>query len=120
MAGPTTIPIVLIGRYTTFAGQTTYSTVPIEVSAYESIEVFAWRAAMADVNWTFQLSVEESTDLVAWTQVAGGTLLPESETRYAGPISRGWLRAVVDLAGSVGDFPVVTCYLVGQLVRRWG
>jgi hypothetical protein len=120
------VPLVLLPRYTTYAGKPTtgtlyFSTVAMDVTAYSSAIVNVWRGKILGsvgtpvIAFTFQ----ESTDGVNWTTCAG-TTAPETpaenvEVQYLPEFSKRWFRLIVELGD---DDNVVTCWAVGFLVER--
>ena len=113
------IPIVLIPRFTTFAGKdTNFRTHAIAVTEYESIEVFIWRGDLADAGWSVNFTVEESMDQQSWTTVIYAAPSAKSEQRTTGTLTKSYVRANLALSASGGDFPIVTAYAVGNLIRR--
>jgi hypothetical protein len=74
MAGKRTTPVVLLGRYTTFAGNNIFYTLPINVVAFDSFEIFFWR----------------------------GDPGPQQEVTLTADITRPWLRATVEINGTAG------------------
>jgi len=115
---------ILMPRYTTLAGDGDYTSIPIDVSAYEGGELVAWRgklvgpdAGTGSVSVTFQ----ESSDQVTWSICAGtasGTLSENTETQFVPAFKMAWMRVKVTLTAGTGDLPIVSCYVVGYLTRR--
>lgn len=117
MAGKATVPVVMVGRYTTFAGASEFETLPIHVVGYETIEIHVWRGRMvADTSFAFRL--EESLDQQTWNTLATMNPATETEESYTGSLSSPWLRAVIALSTTSGAYPTATCYAVGLLVKR--
>ncbi|MCK6459622.1 MAG: hypothetical protein L6Q95_06965 [Planctomycetes bacterium] len=113
--GAGTVPVVLIGRYTTLAGTDPFSMSPIVVAEYSSIQLSVWRGPLDGIG-QLQFDLEESMDRVTWTSIDSRLLLVSGEISFDVGLSRTWLRPVVTLAGPA--FPVVSCYAVGFLVKR--
>lgn len=118
MAGKATVPVVMVGRYTTFAGDTEFTTIPINVVDYDQIELYVWRGPMiATGSFSFQL--EASLDQQTWTAYAPIDPGANTEQTYTvASLKFPWLRARISVGDSGSDFPTVTCYVVGQLIRR--
>ncbi len=114
MARPT-VPIVLIGRFTTFAGTTDCVTLPVSVQQYDRAELTCWCGGM-EAGVTFEATVQGSTDGVTWADLNTFLFTASSEHTVGLDLTRPLMRAVVSLSG--GTFPVVTCYLTGVLIRR--
>jgi len=113
------VPIVLIPRFTTFAGKDTYfRTQAIAVTEYESIEVFIWRGDLDSGGWNANFAVEESMDQQSWTTVLSTVPTAKSELRATGTLTKSYIRASFWLDAPGTDFPIVTAYAVGNLIRR--
>jgi len=116
MPGETAVPVVLLGRYTTLTGSITFRTLPINAVPYDSFELVAWRGDMP-TDATFQVAIEGSMDQETWVEITSGDPGSDQELGLEGDLTMSWLRATVTLA-TTGLFPVVSCYLVGTLLRR--
>lgn len=112
------IPIVIIPRFTTFAGASTFFSYALEVSEYSELQLTLWRAPLVGSGAVFQLSTQQSLNRSDWQSCPGsqdvdpGTNL---ESAYAWPLDTQWLRTKLVLSGSG---PVVTCWAQGFLIRR--
>ena len=116
---PVVVPIVLIPRFTTFAGlNTNFRTHAIAVTEYESIEVFVWRGDLDDPGWSVTFEVEESMDQQTWTTVLSASPSATTELRATGTLTKSYIRANFTMAGNSGDFPICTAYATGNLIRR--
>ena len=120
MALNTTIPVVLLGRYTTIAGQGDFTSVPINVVGYSKIELTVWRGEFADAGYGYRLALEESMDQDTWDELAVITPTSAGETQINVELSRSWLRVLVNLAVPGSEFPVIANYAVGFLIARLG
>ena len=109
--------VVFFGRYTTFAGATSFPTVPISVVDYDSLETEFWRGPSADVNDVYTLKVEGSTDQTNWTDLATDTILASLGSGTA-PTNYPWLRVTVVVQAGGAAHPTATGYVVGRLIRR--
>ncbi len=117
MAG-TYVPLVLIPRYTTFAGAATYTTVGMDVSDYEKAVVSYWRSAGVNLLTTPVVLFEESTDQVSWSPCTGGPYLDPGagiETQYQPVLTKRWFRISVQLATADS---AVTLWCLGFLMQR--
>ena len=70
MAG-TYVPLVLLPRYTTISGPTTFTTIAMDVTDYEKAVVDFWRSAGSNLA-SLTINFEESMDQVTWTTCGGG------------------------------------------------
>ena len=118
------VPLVLLPRYTTLAGQPGgpgyYTTVPIEVDAYSRAILTVWRGKMRAAT-DFSFTCWESTDQVAWEECAGDNAEDfdpgaEAEGVVKATLTRRWLRLGVIVAG-LADAQA-TCWAVGHLEER--
>jgi hypothetical protein len=114
--GEATVPVILLGRYTTLAGSDPFVTAPILVAEYSAIELGVWRGPMEDLGAVFEIHIQESMDQVTWSTIDSAVVASGTEVPISIDLSRTWLRAQVELAAA--SFPVVSCYAVGFLVRR--
>ena len=112
------VPLVLLPRYTTYAGVGTYTTIAMDVTEYQSAIVNVWRGVL-NGGGTVTISFEESTDQVNWTTCtdgAGGDPGTDSETQYTPTLKKRWFRAKVVTTGT--EVVTVTMWAVGFLEMR--
>lgn len=116
------VPLVMIPRYTTYAGNATdFTTVGMDVTEYDSGIINFWRGFFVFTAGTptFKVNCEESTDQNTWTTCAGTTadtaVLENVEKQFVPTLSKRWFRVRVTVAGTN---PVVSCWAVGYLVQR--
>ncbi len=117
--------VILFPRYTTFAGDRDFTTLPINVTGYESGDVMIWIGDVVGVTTPGPVSAafEESTDQVRWTTCGGsgsGTLTEGQETRLVPTLAKPWMRLRLTVGAAIGGDPIVSCYAVGYLERRKG
>ncbi len=113
------VPLVMIPRYTTFAGAETYRTIWMDVTAYSAVILNVWRAPLVGGSPTFAIGFEESTDQVIPSDC---TVTPAStpdpgasdETQYVVTLKKRWFRVTVTLNAQT----VATCWAVGFLEER--
>lgn len=112
------VPLVMLPRYTTFAGATTFLTIAMDVTEYSKAILNAWRGPLSG-GGLFKLTCQESTDGLNWADCAGESWpvdpTQDTEDQYDATISRRWFRVKLELTGST---PAVTCWVVGFLERR--
>lgn len=111
------VPLVLIPRYTTYAGAQTFTTIGMEVTDYEQAIVNTWRGPLAG-GGTIQFKFEESTDGSSWSTCTNGSAADpgaSTEAQYTPTLAKRWFRISVELTGSD---PVATCWAMGHLVLR--
>ena len=112
------VPVVLVPRYTTYVGQTGFWTLPLDVQAYSSIELTAWRGPLLGTNPTFLIYAMKSVDRAFWDEVPGSTgddPGPDTEHSYSWPLSGRWFRLRITLGGTL---PGVTWWAQGFLIKR--
>lgn len=113
-------PIVLFPRFTTFAGAGTYTSLPIDVSAFESIRLYVWRGVLVGTVPTFAIGLEGSSDRDVWAPIGGnpGDPGPFVEAQFLRLLRYQFIRAkVITTSASAGDV-AATCYAYGFLEKR--
>ncbi|MCE9635093.1 MAG: hypothetical protein K8T90_05240 [Planctomycetes bacterium] len=117
------VPLVMLPRYTTFAGTTPFYTIAMDVTEYEKAILNVWRGQMR-TGCTFSMYFEESTDSNSWTNCAGVTPPvdpgPGAEAQYVPTLRKRWFRLRLELTAATtpDDFATVSCWAVGFLERR--
>ena len=117
--------IILFPRYTTFAGDRDWTTLPINVTSYEGGDLRIWIGDVAGVTMAGPITaaIEESTDQATWS-TCGGTgsaaLAEGVEVALAPTFTKPWMRLRINIQPAIGGDPVVSCYAVGYLERRKG
>jgi hypothetical protein len=117
MAG-TLVPLVMLPRYSTYAGANTYTTIGMDVTDYERAILNVWRGTMTGSAPTFAISFEESTDQEVWstcTNGSGGDPGANTEAQYTPDLKKRWFRVKLVIAGTN---PVGTCWAIGFLEQR--
>lgn len=111
--------IVLLPRFTTLVGATTFTTAPLDVSSYGSLQVQVWRGAMRGTSPTFTMYLEESLDCEQWvvgpaapTAYVVGASPPAEPKFFSYAFRLRWFRVRVVLGGTD---PVATCWAEGLL-----
>ena len=111
------IPLVLLPRYTTYAGATSFTTVAMDVTDYQSAIVNVWRGPSVG-GATYAIKFQESTDQDNWTTCdngTGGDPGADTEAQYTPNLKKRWFRAHITITGTD---PVVSCWAVGFLELR--
>src|SRR5215475_13512600 len=109
---------VILPRFTTLVGAATFTTLPMDVSAYGGAQFQIWRGPIRVTAGTpmFQLYLEESLDTQTW--VLGPTTptaytLNEFELKFFSYDFRlRWFRIRIVITGTN---PIVTCWAEGLL-----
>lgn len=107
--------IVLLPRFTSFAGARTFRTAPLNVRLFASAVVSLWIGNGIGSSPSYQMQLQESPDLKIWTTISTFNPSPETELAQDVTFSREWARLVVTLAGVD---PAFTCWSVGDFVTR--
>jgi hypothetical protein len=120
-------PLVLLPRYTTYAGRPTsgsvlFSTIAMDVTEYAQAIVNLWRGKIIGTESgtpPVKFNLEESTDQVNWTTCDGTTADfdpgENTETQYNPVMTKRWFRITVALGHASN---VVSCWAVGFLEQR--
>jgi hypothetical protein len=111
-----TVPVVLLGRFSTFAGGGTFTTLPVNVVACETAMIHVWRGRIGPTS-TFAFALEESNDGTVWTVLTSGDPGTETEVLMTATLTKAYVRAAVTLTDPT-EVPVATCYAVGELLLR--
>jgi hypothetical protein len=112
------VPVVLLPRFSTFVGSTTFTTHVLDVSAYSELQVTAWRGPAIGSGTIFGISTQESTDRENWPPCFGpqdDDPGADTEVIYSWTLNMQWFRLQVML---VGTNPGVTCWVQGYLIKR--
>jgi hypothetical protein len=113
------VPLVLLPRYTSYVGQSTFTTIGMEVTDYANAIVNVWRGKLTGTSPTFGVTFEESTDQSNWTMCAGTTANAdpgqEMEAQFTAQLTKRWFRIKVVLGGTT---PAATCWAIGFLEMR--
>ena len=107
--------IVLLPRFTSFAGADTFPTGPINVKQYASAIVTMWFGTPVGTTPAISVDFEESPDLTLWSTLASLTPTPGTELRQSISFGMEWMRVVVQLGGAD---PGYTGWCVGNFVTR--
>jgi hypothetical protein len=116
MAG-TLVPLVLLPRYTTLSGATTFTTIGMDASEYEKAILSFWRSSGANLS-SITINYEESIDQSNWTTCSGGAFADpgaNTEGQHQPTITKRWFRISVTLTGA-GATTSVWC--IGFLQMR--
>ena len=112
------VPLVLIPRFTTYAGASTFTTIAMDVSEYQKAIVNCWRGKLTGTSATISFEFEESTDQDSWTTCTNGSSADpgaETEDQYTPDLKKRWFRAKVTLGGTD---PAGTAWAIGYLEMR--
>ena len=117
------VPLVLFPKFTTLSGQTTFTTVALDVSSYQSARVGFWRGPVMS-NGAVAANFEESMDQLNWTSCPGAPIDwdpgQSTEGQADCSLTKQWFRMRVALSEYMGGGTDVstTCWALGTLQRR--
>lgn len=104
--------LILLPRFTTFAGATTFETPPMNVRGYgEALIDLQLAGAIGAPAAALVVEVQESPDLGIWRDI--GTLVSGTTTSVT--FAFEWIRLKITVSGAD---PAVTCWCVGNFIRR--
>lgn len=114
---------VLLPRFTTLAGATTFTTLPMDVSGYAGAQFHVWRGPIRTTSSmpppappAFTVYLEESLDTLHWvlgpSTPAAYAILEADAKFFSYDFRLRWFRLKVVLTG---QHPVVTCWAEGLL-----
>ncbi|MGE0190458.1 MAG: hypothetical protein AB7T63_00305 [Planctomycetota bacterium] len=112
------VPLVLLPRFSSYVGDTTFTTIAMDVTDYQSAIINVWRGPMTGTTPTYDISFQESTDQDNWTTCTNGTggdPGANTEAQYTPTLAKRWFRAKIVLTGTD---PAVSCWAVGFLELR--
>ena len=116
------VPLVMVPRFTTYAGEATFATFPMDVTDYQAALLNVWRGDLV-ASTTFKVTAEESTDQAVWSTCSGTNCTNydpglETEGPMSATLKKRWFRLKVVLAQTTGNYPLATCWAVGFLEER--
>ncbi len=106
--------IVLLPRFTTFAGARTFYTEPLNVREFAYANVAVWRGTGIGTSPTFLMQMQESPDVKIWTS-NGVSYSGGGETNQSHSFGLDWIRLAVTLAGTD---PAFSCWSAGDFALR--
>ena len=123
------VPLVLLPRYTTYAGQAVtppdyyFTTIAMDVTQFSAAILNMWRGEIVGgTTPSFTVWYEESTDQDNWTVCSGspgagsgGDPGTNTEVQYSLALKKRWFRVKIELGGADN---VVSCWAVGFLEER--
>lgn len=111
------VPLVLVPRYTTYAGPADFTTIGVDVTEYSEASIAVWRGNLAGAPGTFALNFQGSLDQKTWGNLLGSDQDPGAltEVLYEFQLKLPYLRMILKLTGTDA---VVTAYACGYLRAR--
>ncbi len=120
MAAGEKVPMVFFPRFSSFVGDGSYYTTPIDMLGFGQFSVSGWRGKLlGTTSPTFGFLLQESADLESWENldgVAWDPLEDGTDTKTHTP-TRRYVRMAVVLATSGGSDAQATCWAVGFAER---
>lgn len=105
--------VLLIPRFTAFAGVTTFMTPPMNVRDYSRANVtFQIAGALGAIGPAVVVTMQQSADLEIWSDIGGNLNNGDTNER---DFQFEWIRLKLVVSGSD---PCFTCWCVGDFVRR--
>ena len=119
------LPLVMIPRFTSYVGEGTYTTVPLEISEFEGAAIEFWRGHLAGKaqGATFAAYLEEAFEaspptLADWTTLAS-TTADNASNLYQVAFSQRYFRIrIVLVKDATNGLAAITCWAAGTLERR--
>jgi hypothetical protein len=116
------VPLVMVPRFATYAGEETFTTIPMDVTDFQAAILNVWRAALV-ANTTFQVTAQESADQAVWSTCSGTNCSNydpgSNEGQLSATLKKRWFRLKLVLGISSGSpYPMATCWAVGFLEER--
>jgi len=118
-------PLVLLPRYTSYAGKPStgtlyFATIAMDVTEYSSAIVNVWRGkVVGGTTPGITFTLQESTDQLFWTTCTGTSAGfdpgENTEVQYNATLTKRWLRIIINLGGADN---VASCWAVGFLEQR--
>ncbi|MCE9637716.1 MAG: hypothetical protein K8T90_18610 [Planctomycetes bacterium] len=116
------VPLVLIPRFTTYAGKGTFTTVALDVSAFGLVHLATWAGPLlGDTTSGAALTaavLQHSEDGDDWQVFAPMLSTPNSHMLSSAPLMRRYLRAKLQFVADANDVVALTCWSTGYLERR--
>ena len=111
---------VLLPRFTTLAGATSFTTLPMDVSAFGGAQFQVWRGQFRtkddSIAKSFKIYLEESLDTQTWVlgpDTPAAIEINEGAIKlFSYDFRLRWFRLRVEIAGNQ---PIVTCWAEGLL-----
>jgi hypothetical protein len=106
------VPLVLVPRFSSFAGANTFTTAALRVSDYATANVALWRGPLK--TGTFSAQFEVSHDGQDWDPEGTAITTADDSTERSMTLTKRWLRLKIVLTGDAA----ITCWCTGLLEKR--
>jgi hypothetical protein len=118
------VPLVMIPRFTSYVGQGTYTTAPLDVSEFAKFTLTVWRGPFVTGTGTgsgMSITFEQSDDAEMWTTFSGISAITSANTSsiVTADLTMRWFRVKADMTeDNVNHVVALTCWAIGNLERR--
>jgi hypothetical protein len=122
------VPLVMIPRFTSYVGPSTYSTNPLDVSEYAKANLEFWRGELAGSQVTppdqstFTAYFEEASDPNPpsgnWTAIVTAITSVNTNSVVELPFTKKFFRIRIVLTATPAGLCAITCWAAGNLERR--
>lgn len=115
------VPIVLIPRFTTYVGAGTYTTIGLEVSRFQSMNVTIWRGPLIGSvpgGAAVSIQLETSPDNETWTADGAPITTANAHSFVEALFTRPWMRLKVTLTADASNVVALTCWATGFVEMR--
>jgi hypothetical protein len=118
------VPLVMLPRFSSFAGINEFTTIPVDVTGYSRAILTCWRGPIREpTGATVGFTCQESSDQETWVACAGTNTSFDPGDGVEGvadaTLKRRWFRVKLSLSGTGPEHNVhVTGWSVGHLVQR--
>lgn len=116
MAG-SQIPLILIPRFTTFAGPEIYRGLPLDVTAFSRLTLTIWSGFQPGTSPVVTMWLQGSFDRQKWDDITSPpwAVAPGAEIDVANDLTAPWVRYVLSVAGAGS---MLTCWAQGFAILR--
>jgi hypothetical protein len=117
-------PVVMIPRFTSYLGEGTYTTIPMEVSSFRRATLEFWRGTLVGTagQTTFAAHFEQASEADppgGWSAIVSSITTPNDSDLLDLEFSKAYFRIRIVLAtDDVNNLAAITCWAAGSLERR--
>lgn len=121
------VPVVMIPRFTSYVGEGTYTTVPMDVSGFKSATLEFWRGLLhgtvgqVSFNAHFEEAAQPSPPSASdWVALISPISAPNTSSLLPLTFTRQFFRIRIELATSddTNNLAAITCWAAGSLEKR--
>src|SRR5262245_58772260 len=114
------IPVVMIPRYSSYTGEGSFTTAPLDVSGFAKTNLVFYRSGLLGSGAgspAFHAYFETSHDEITWFSEWDTTAV-NTTSQLGVSFTRRWFRVRIDLVGDTQKVCGITCWAIGTLERR--